>query len=329
VSSSFVRVAIGLLFGVASSVAAPAIAAPATSQPAVPQLFEPGIISGGANDGSPTFSPDGNTLLFTRSGVSGGIILQSDRSNGRWSEPRIAAFSGEWNDSQPEFSPDGSYLVYVSIRPVTAGSPGASPHPPANLWRVNRVGGSWSAPVRLPDAVNIGPSIWKPSIAGDGSIYFLAIYPHGNKRLYCSRYKAGSFETAQPLSFSDGKIGDGDPEVAPDESFLIFVSSGRLTGDTKDHLFVVFKKDGTWGTPSPIRYAGDDANGYSTDDEPHLSHDLQTLYFSSDRWIPVHYPRTPAQAQADLQRIESWDNSNTNAWFVQLAPLLEAARANQ
>jgi hypothetical protein len=323
-SPSFFRAAVGLIFGVASSVGVATIAAPAAPLLAAPQIFEPGIVSGGANDGSPTFSPDGNTLLFTRSGASGGIILQSDRSNGRWTEPHIAAFSGEWNDSQPEFSPDGRYAVFVSIRPVTTGSPGAPPHRAANLWRANRVGDGWSAPVRLPDAVNIGSSIWKPSIAGDGSIYFLAIDARGNKRLYCSRSEAGAFEPAQPLPFSDGKIGDGDPEVAPDESFMIFTSSGRLAGDSKDHLFIVFKKAGIWGTPSPIRYAGDDTNGYSSDDEPHLSHDLHTLYFSSDRWMPVYYPRTPAQAQADLLRIESWDNSNTNAWFVPLTPLLDA-----
>jgi hypothetical protein len=320
-TASSLKAAVATLCVAASNVGFAAAASPTL---AAPQIFAPGVISGPANDGSPTFSPDGNSLFFTRSGASGGTILESHRANGTWSEPRIAAFSGEWSDSQPEFSPDGSYLVYVSIRPVTAGSPGVPAHRAANLWRVNRVGDGWSAPVRLPDAVNIGPSIWKPSIAGDGSIYFLAIDPHGSKRLYCSRFKAGSFETAQPLPFSDGKIGDGDPEVAPDESFMIFVSSGRLTGDPKDHLFIVFKKDGVWGTPSPIRYADDDANGYSSDDEPHLSHDLQTLYFSSDRWIPVHYPRSSAQAQEDLLRIESWDNSNTNAWFVPLTPLLPA-----
>jgi len=40
--------------------------------------------------------------------------------------------------------------------------------------------------------------------------------------------------------------------------------------------------------------------------------------------MPVQYPRTPSQAQADLLRIESWDNGNTNAWFVPLTPLLDA-----
>jgi hypothetical protein len=291
-------------------------AAAASPMLAAPQIFAPGIVSGPANDGSPTFSPDGNSLLFTRSGASWGVILESDRKNGRWSEPRIAAFSGEWNDWSPEFSRDGRYVVYVSVR---------SKH--ANLWRVNRAGTGWSAPVRLPDTVNIGPSIWKPSMAADGSIYFVSIDAKGGKRLFCSRYKGGAFATAQPVSFSDGKTGDVDPEVAPDESFMIFSSDGRVAGDAKDHLFVAFNKAGTWGTPIPITFAGDDANaGYNTDNEPHLSPDLRTLYFSSDRTVPVHFPRSPAQARRDLERVESWDNSNSNAWFVPLAPLLDERR---
>ena len=41
-------------------------ATPVVSAP-VPEIFAPGEISGPANDGAPTFSPDGNTLFFTRS----------------------------------------------------------------------------------------------------------------------------------------------------------------------------------------------------------------------------------------------------------------------
>jgi hypothetical protein len=40
-------------------------ATPVVSAPA-PEIFAPGEISGPANDGAPTFSPDGNTLFFTR-----------------------------------------------------------------------------------------------------------------------------------------------------------------------------------------------------------------------------------------------------------------------
>jgi Tol biopolymer transport system component len=291
---------------------------------AAPQIFAPGIISGPADDGSPTFARDGNLLLFTRNDT----ILESHRANGRWSQPRIAAFSGRWKDSSPEFSPDGRYAVYVSIRPPDGSVPDDRRRS-ANLWRADRVGAGWSEPVRLPDAVNIGPSIWKPSIAADGNIYFVSIDASRGKRLYCSRYKGGAYQPAQPVSFSDGKSGDVDPEVAPDESFMVFASNGRVAGDSKDHLFIVFNEAGTWSAPLRIRYAGDDVNGPSTEDEPHFSPDLRTLYFASDRTVPVRFPRTAEQAALDLQRIALWDNSNNNPWSIPLTPLLDTIRAQR
>ena len=36
-----------------------------------PKLFAPGVISGPADDLSPAFSPDGNSLFFTRSNSAG------------------------------------------------------------------------------------------------------------------------------------------------------------------------------------------------------------------------------------------------------------------
>ena len=104
---------------------------------------------------------------------------------------------------------------------------------------------------------------------------------------------------------------------------MVFASDHRLPGDGKDHLFIVFRRGEGWGTPQPIRYAGDDAGGFSTDYLPHLGPDGRTLYFASDRTAAVdRYPHSPAQARAYLQRVEQWDNGNLNAWSVSLAPLL-------
>jgi hypothetical protein len=292
-----------------------------------PQIFSPGVISGPANDGSPTFSPDGNTLYFTRSTAGWGVILESHKNHGEWSEPDVAPFSGEWSDSSPGMAPDGSYLVFVSLRPKEmpkAGEKAVGRR--ANLYRTNRVGSGWSEPERLPDAVNMGDSIWKPSIAADGTIYFVSIDAKGGKRLYSSQTKNGTYQPAQPLSFSDGNTSDVDPEIAPDGSFLVFCSSARLKDDPKDHMFIVLKNGNDWGTVTAIRYQGDEAAGYSTDDEPHLGADHRTVYFSSDRAVPVEFPRTRAQAREDLKRLELWDNSNSNAWFMSLTPWLEAGK---
>jgi hypothetical protein len=290
----------------------------------VAEIFAPGVVSGPANDGAPTFSPDGNTIFFTRSTTHWTVILESHKKDGEWSKATLVSFSGEWPDSSPAMSPDGSYIVFQSTRPVAAAKDGeAKPVPVSNLWRVDRAGSGWSKPVRLPDAVNIGPAIWKPSIAADGTIYLTVIDDKGGKRLYASRLVNAAYEKAQPLSFSDGTTSDVDPEIAPDGSFLVFCSAGRLKGDEKDHLFLVRKNGDGWGKVVQIRYEGDEKPyGYSTDDEPRLGPDHRTVYFSSDRVVVVHFPRTHEQAERDLDRLELWDNRNNNVWSISIAAWL-------
>src|SRR6266581_2587838 len=154
-----------------------ALAAPAAAE--APTIFAPGVISGPANDGSPTFTRDGNTLLFTRSGTGAGTIFESHLVKGRWSAPKIASFSGQWNDQHPSMAPDGSYFVFVSSRPV----PGIQERV-AHVWRVDRRNNGWGTPVHLPETVNIGPRTFAPSVAADNSIYFLEIVEPGKMQLY-------------------------------------------------------------------------------------------------------------------------------------------------
>jgi Tol biopolymer transport system component len=300
-----------------------------TSPAPTPQIFAPGLVSGPANDGSPTFSPDGNTIFFSRSTSNWSMIVESHRVQGRWSKPTLAPFSGEWPDSSPEMSRDGSYIVFQSTRPVAPAVSADHPkdvHRISNLWRVDRSGSGWSKPTRLPDTVNIGHAIWKPSIAADGTLCFTSIDEKRNKRLYSSQYTNGAYQQAQPLPFSDGTTADVDPEIAPDGSFLVFVSAGRLPDDQKDHLFIVLRKADGWGPVTPIRYAGDEKDGYSTDDEPHLGPDHRTLYFTSDRALPVDFPRTPEQAQQDFKRLESqgWFSGYSNVWSIPISSWLSA-----
>ena len=300
-----------------------------------PQIFAPGVVSGPANDGPPTFSPDGNTIFFSRSSVqSGGMIVESHKIHGHWSHPTLARFSGEWPDSAPALSPDGSFLVFQSSRPTTPIPASGSSHEirrVSNLWRVERVGAGWSTPQRLPDTVNIGDAIWKPSVAADGSIYFVSIDKKGAKRLYSSQFANGIYAQAQPLPFSDGTTLDVDPEIAPDGSFLVFCSAGRLPGDSKDHLFIVLKSADGWGPVTPIRYAGDDKSGYSTDDEPHLGPDHLTVYFSSDRAVPLEFPRTHEQAQQDFKRLDSsgWFGVFANVWSIPISAWLTASETTK
>ena len=310
------------------AVFAPVTALAQTASLPIVQLFAPGVVSGPANDGSPTFSPDGKTLFFTRYAAHWSVILESHLLNGQWSEPVVAPFSGQWPDSSPTWSPDGRYIVFVTTRPKVAlkempkaGEP--IPGIASNLWRVDKTPTGWSEPVRLPDEVNITDAIFKPSVAANGDVFITVIGPGEAKSIYVSLSRNGSYQRATLLPISDGSKLDVDPEVAPDESFLVFSSGGRVEGDPHERLFLVKREGDHWGAPRMIRYQNDVTKyGASTDNEPKLGRDGVTLYFSSDRTEATHFPRTKAQADEDLERLNRWDNSNSNVWTINLKGLI-------
>ncbi len=238
------------------------------------------------------------------------MILESHLINGAWSTPKIASFSGVWNDQHPSFAPDGSYAIFVSTRPA----PGATQHV-AHIWKVARTATGWGTPQHLPATVNFAQWIFAPSVASDGTIYFLQITRTATQRqfqLYRAHFMNGAYQPAEKLSFSSPQTADVDPEIAPDQSLLIFASSGRRAGDTDEHLYIV-KRSGTgWDQPKALRYEGDDGNGESNDNEPRIGRDGRTIYFSSDRTV---------------KSSQTWDNGDANVWSVELpAPPLRRAR---
>jgi Tol biopolymer transport system component len=85
-------------------------------------------------------------------------------------------------------------------------------------------------------------------------------------------------------------------------------------------LFLVFRTRTSWGTPIHL---GAVVNAPGSDAEARLSPDGQTLYFSSERKVPIHLPLTREAAQANLERIAAWDNGQYNIWMVSLRPWLE------
>ncbi|HSU96494.1 MAG TPA: hypothetical protein VLI40_04650 [Gemmatimonadaceae bacterium] len=299
---------------------------PVPAQVTAPEIFAPGVISGSANDLSPAFTPDGRTVLFTRSNSSQSTIMISHLSGSTWSKPEIAPFSGEWRDLEPTMAPDGSYLIFVSNRPATSGGKAldgfyngaAQPAAGGNLWRVDRTARGWGEPHRLPDIVNSNTSIYSPSIAGDGSIYFMQ--PTGAKarfHLFRAQFSNGAFATpvAVPVSASED-VGDYDPAVAPDESFMVF-SSARLP-DKGTSLFIAFRKNGVWSTPE---YMGDTVSiPHAGNIEARLGPDHRTLYFSSTHVEPALPYQTRAESEQGLERMVKWNDGLANIWRVSLSP---------
>lgn len=297
----------------------------------IPTVFEPGVISGGTHDAAPAFSPDRRRLYFSRSNPSGAAILEARSDRRHWQEPVLAPFSGTWNDLEPAFSPDGRYLIFVSNRPIDgSGKPldgyfngKTQPGQGGNLWRVDRTDTGWSKPVRLPDVINDGASVYAPSISANGAVTFMKPDPATKRfRLYhAMRRPDGNYDAPVPLPFSTGETTDVDPAMAPDESFLVF-GSGRAPARSMD-LFIVFKRDGRWGEP---KHLGNDLNSEGSDAEPRLSPDLKTLYFSSERMIPQGFPRSRAEGAAAIAAANAWNNGLYNIWKVDLRPFTQPSR---
>ncbi len=288
--------------------------------PATPQIFAPGAISGPAGVDCLTFAPDGATVYFDQQAGWNGFIMASHRVGKRWSTPRIASFSGQWQDHDPAMAPDGSFLVYTSNRTDVAG--GAALHG-GHLWRVDHRDEGWSAPVRLPDAVNDAPSIYAPSVAANGDVYYQRRDDTTHEfHLYRTAWRNGRYQPPQRLALGDPAAHELDPAIAPDQSFMVF-DANYAGKDKPDRLYMVFREGNAWSTPIDL---GDAVNRY----EPwgsHLGPDGHTLYFTSNYTAKVSYPRSPAQARADLARMRTWDNGNNHIWRLSLAPWLAAHHA--
>ena len=286
------------------------------------RVFEPGLISGPENDFAVAIAPHASLLLFTRGDGGRSHILQSRQVVGRWTRPKTAAFSGTWVDLEPAWSPDGSFVVFASNRPhggdnrpLTARYYGKEQTGEA-LWRVDYLSGDWGTPRRLADEINHGGSVWTPSVAGNGELYFMATdAATGRFRLYRADHAYADHPRVHELAFSDGAHNDVDPYVTPDQSHLIFSSDRRQAEPAKnpgpERLFIAFKPRGEDPLICPMKVAGFDDPTLSMV-EARLSPDRRALYFAS---------RRVAHADGEAPK-GTWDNGKSNIWETPFTPAL-------
>jgi hypothetical protein len=99
--------------------------------------------------------------------------------------------------------------------------------------------------------------------------------------------------------------------------------SGRHAKKDVD-LFIIYRVKERWGEPI---YLGDSINSPQSDAEPRLSPDNQTLYFSSDRVVPVPKPMPSGKGMDVLREMTSWNNCQYNIWTVDLAKVIAKTRS--
>lgn len=141
-----------------------------------PKLVK-GALKSAYHDGPLCFSPDGQTVYFTRSNQQKGKLKRDNTEHAQlqlleatWNGKKFAEAkplplnSDQYSSGHPALSPDGQWLVFASNRPGGQGG--------TDLWKVQRKGKEWGNPENLGPAVNTPQDEQFPTISPDGSLFF-------------------------------------------------------------------------------------------------------------------------------------------------------------
>ena len=145
-------------------------AAADTSATGAAMLWTPAAISSEGYESSPTFTPDGQTMIYLAADKDFGSyrLMQSSCTGGAWGAPSPPSFAKPLPviEADASIAPDGKRLYYVSTR-----------HAPEtdnfDIWYVERTpDGRWGDPQRLPEPVNSPAAELLPRTDAAGRLYF-------------------------------------------------------------------------------------------------------------------------------------------------------------
>jgi outer membrane protein OmpA-like peptidoglycan-associated protein len=197
------------------------------------------ILDPDRNEGTPTFSSDGKTMIFARGNsgkrkdTSPDVDLYISRfvPNEGWSEPRLvsASDSSAW-DGSPAFSRDGKTVYFSSNR--VGGSGGL------DIYRVNMdASGRFGNPANMGKAINTAGDEMFPFVTADGKLYFASDgHPGlGKLDLFVAIRSAGKTMVENlglPYNSSLDDFG-----LSIDEEGNIFFTSNREGGKGNDDIY--------------------------------------------------------------------------------------------
>ena len=310
-----------------------------------PRMFAEGVVSTEDDESNGSFSLDGSEFFFAKANLTTtfprvGALCVSRLRNGRWSEPEVLSFSGgQYLDLSPRLSPDGNTMFFSSTRIV----PGVSARA-LRIWSVQRTANGWGEPQALPAPVNTPDNNWHwgPSVTREGTLYFASTRDGGQPHIFRSRFVNGAYSEPEKLGPEiNSKFNESDPFVSPDESILVFASSGSDLSGIEDRaetlkgggvvyprsdLYVSFRKDGKW---SPARHLEHHINTVADENAPSITPDGKYLFFSSER-SPFTIPTAHRLNYEEIEHmLHSTLNGHGNICYISIDALDAPAPAKR
>jgi Tol biopolymer transport system component len=288
-----------------------------------PAVFGKGVISTGNFDSHPAFTPNGKALYFVRSAPNFNFwtILVSHFEHGRWSTPDVAPFSGQYSDADPFITPDGLQLYFISRRPV-AGKPTQD----MDIWKVEKTASGWSEPRNLGAPINSEGDEWYPTLTRDGTLYFGSDRPggKGSTDLYRSRRVDGKYATPENLGdLVNTEANEFEPFIALDESFLVFMVSGRKDGRGGSDLYISYNQGGAWTRPVNL---GDKINSSRLEYSPKVSPDGKYFFWTSTRNFTDQPVERRMSYRELMDKLDGPGNSLGDIYQIDLSALKEGVR---
>ncbi len=129
-----------------------------------------GDINTPAEEGTPSFSADYNTMYFTRCEMDkhrklGCRIMVAKKDGEEWGKPEpLNLLADSLTEAHPALSPDGQTLYFVSDRPGGFGK--------KDIWQVTGGEGAWGEPENLGPDINTEGNEMFPYVDHNGVLYF-------------------------------------------------------------------------------------------------------------------------------------------------------------
>ena len=217
-------------------------------------IFSSALFKENANDGTPAFTKDGNTVVFARGNTGKSKdpspdvdLYMSKKTGNAWSEPERLSISDSlaW-DGSPSFSADERTLYFSSNRRGGKGG--------VDLYRVPiDNSGRFGRPINLGSTINTPGDELFPYVSANGKLYFSSDgHPSiGGLDLFVASRNESEI-VVEHLGVPINSIGD-DFAISFSDSTQGYISSNRPGGKGDDDIYF-FKSTGSedrWWTTAP------------------------------------------------------------------------------
>jgi len=233
----------------------------------------------------PSFSLDGNKILFTRrvSGANEDFFVSLKDSLGRFAKAKNLGYPP--NTSMPEgaamLSADGNYIFFTRCDMRSSnGMEGGG----CDLVFCYRENGEWSPPQYFQFTINTTAFEGQPCLSSNNrDLYFVSDRPggYGGKDIYVSHFRNNLWSMPENLGPIINTSGDEtSPYIHPDNETLYFGSTGHPGFGSIDLFMSRKNKNRTW---KPVVNLGKPINSAGFDGSIYVDTEGEFGYISAER----------------------------------------------